>query len=293
MVQAEYSEDGKTLIRAKYIEGYFEVPEDVTEIGERAFSGCSGLTSIDIPNSVTKIGDCAFVDCSGLTSIDIPNSVTKIGKSVFWGCTGLTSIDIPNSVTEIGDGAFWGCTGLTSIDIPNSVREVGYGAFMGCTGLTSVDIPNSVTSIGDYAFSGGPQLYATVAEKNEHYKSVDGSLYSKDGKEILHCYPNTGEEFAIPEGVETIGDGCFAEENLTKVYIPGSVKCIKKYSFVKVKLQELHIRVLDPEQMDILDWDDWFEQSLSECTLYIPSGTRYAYKHHPVFGKCKDFVIEK
>ena len=36
--------------------------------------------------SVTSIGNSAFYGCSGLTSVVIPNSVTSIGKSAFYGC---------------------------------------------------------------------------------------------------------------------------------------------------------------------------------------------------------------
>ncbi len=64
------------------------------------------IQDLTIPNSVTKIGDRAFYGCSGLTSVTIPNSVTSIGYSAFAGCSGLTSVEIPDDVTCIGSGAF-------------------------------------------------------------------------------------------------------------------------------------------------------------------------------------------
>ena len=62
------------------------ITSSVTNIGERAFRGCSGLTSIEIPNSVTSIGERAFSNCSGLTSVTIPKSVISIGINAFSGC---------------------------------------------------------------------------------------------------------------------------------------------------------------------------------------------------------------
>lgn len=54
------------------------IPNDITEIKQYAFDGCTGLTSVAIPNSVTSIGEYAFKSCTGLTSVTIPNSVTTI-----------------------------------------------------------------------------------------------------------------------------------------------------------------------------------------------------------------------
>ena len=157
------------------------IPNSVTSIGNDAFAGCDGLTSIEIPNSITFIENWAFEGCSSLTFIVvdaknttydsrdncnaiietstntliagckntlIPNSVTSIGIGAFSGCLDLTSITIPNSVTSIGRYAFNECTGLTTATIGNSVTSIGDHAFENCSSLTSIRIPNSVTSIG-------------------------------------------------------------------------------------------------------------------------------------------------
>ena len=175
------------------------IPNSVTSIGNSAFSGCAGLTSIEIPNSVTSIGDWAFEDCTGLTSVEIPNSVTSIGDYVFYKCTGLISIDIPNSVMSIGNSAFSGCAGLTSIEIPNSVTSIGVSAFDGCTNLTNVAIPDSVTRIGDKAFG-----YYYDSE----YKLLPGfTIYGYENT-AAEAYANqNGFKFiALNEEPEVIGD---------------------------------------------------------------------------------------
>ncbi len=76
--------------------------------------GCK-TSVIPTDGSVTSIGDGAFYGCSGITSVTIPDSVTSIGNAAFSGCSGLTSITIPDGVTSIGTGAFYDCSGLTSI----------------------------------------------------------------------------------------------------------------------------------------------------------------------------------
>ena len=124
------------------------------KLGDYAFSGCSGLTSLTLPSSVTSIGRGAFHGCWKLTSLTIPSGVTSIGYSAFRGCSGLTSLTIPSGVTSIGNQAFYDCSGLTSLTIPSGVTSIGNYAFYGCSGLTSLIIPSGVTSIGKWAFRG-------------------------------------------------------------------------------------------------------------------------------------------
>ena len=149
----DYDSDDSPATQKKDSVKKVVIEDDVTSIGNYAFSGCSSLTDITLPSSVTSIKSCAFYKCSQLASIEIPSSVTSIGNSAFKNCTGLTSITIPESVTSIGDSAFRNCTGLTSITISDRVTSIGNYVFWGCSNLTSIVIPDSVTSIGVLAFT--------------------------------------------------------------------------------------------------------------------------------------------
>ena len=89
-----------------------------------------GCKNTIIPNSVTSIGNSAFYGCTGLTSVTIPNSVTSIGDRAFSGCSGLTSVTIGNSVTSIGDGAFEYCWRLINlVSLAVEPPTCGIGAF--------------------------------------------------------------------------------------------------------------------------------------------------------------------
>ena len=212
------------------------LPDSVTRIGEKAFSDCDSLTSIVIPDSVTSIGDLAFYSCKSLTSVEIGNSVTSIGDYAFYNCTSLTSVEIGNSVTSIGEKAFSGCDSLTSIVIPDSVTSIGDYAFSWCTSLTSIVIPDSVTNIGDYAFYNCTSLTSIeVDADNQYYKSIDGNLYSKDGKSLIliqYAIGKTDTSFKVPSDVTSIGDGAFSYcTSLTSIVIPDNITSIGNWAF--------------------------------------------------------------
>ena len=131
----KYSGDIVVPEKVKSIDG---VEYSVTSFGDKCFSGCSGLTSINIPSSVTSLGYGCFSGCISLTSITIPSSVTSLGDVCFYNCSSLTSITIPSSVTSVGSSCFESCSGLTSIIIPSSVISLGVGCFSDCRNLETV-----------------------------------------------------------------------------------------------------------------------------------------------------------
>ena len=211
-----YTGDETAVKIPSEIDGY-----SVTRIGDRAFLGCSSLTSITIPDSVTFISDCAFSDCSSLTSITIPNSVTSIGGYAFENCSSLTSITISNSVTSIGVYAFENCSSLTSIIIPNSVTSIGVAAFSGCSSLTSITIPNSVTSIDSSAFYYCSKL-TSITIPNSVTRIGDWAFYG--------CSSLTS--ITIPDSVTSIGESAFEYcSSLTSITIPNSVTSIDVGAF--------------------------------------------------------------
>jgi hypothetical protein len=44
--------------------GSYMIPPTVTNIGQSAFAGCTGLTNINIPNSVSRLAPGSFADCN-------------------------------------------------------------------------------------------------------------------------------------------------------------------------------------------------------------------------------------
>ena len=64
-----YNFDKTTLIRCPETKTECDIHDSVTSIDNRAFEGCSSLTTITIPNSVTSIGYRAFSGCLNLTKI--------------------------------------------------------------------------------------------------------------------------------------------------------------------------------------------------------------------------------
>ena len=226
-----YSKDGKTLIQYAIgkIDKNFAVPEGVTSIGGHAFFGCDNLTSVAVGNGVTSIGASALARCESLASITVDannenyesvdgNLYSKDGKTLIQYAIGKTdkSFAVPEGVIIIGNSAFCDCKNLASVTIPDSVTTIGQLSY------------GNTTVFGN-PFAGRTSLASiTVDADNENYKSIDGNIYSKDGKTLIwYVVGEADKSFTIPEGVTSIGESAFDScDSLVSVTIPNSVTSI-------------------------------------------------------------------
>ena len=197
------------------------LPVGITSIGYDAFAYCSGLTSLTLPVGITSIGEFAFSGCSGLTSLTLPAGITSIGEYAFFGCSGLTSLTLPAGITEIGESTFSDCSGLTSLTLPDGITSIGISAFAYCSGLTSLNLPAGITSINYGAFLDCSGLTSLT---------LPDGITSIGSRAFYGCSGLTS--LTLPAGITSIGDDTFYGcSGLTSLTLPAGITSIGEYAF--------------------------------------------------------------
>ena len=152
----------------------------MTSIGEYAFYGCTGLTSVTIPNSVTSIGNGAFEYCTGLTSVTISNSVTKIGKSAFKDCKSLTSvINYAKTPQKINNQTF---SSYGTLHVPSGCKAA-YEAADGWKNFTIVeDVATGIDVVKGIPTISSDKIFSISGQQLNNTKK---GLNIINGKKIL------------------------------------------------------------------------------------------------------------
>lgn len=120
------------------------------------------------------------------------------------------------------------------------MKEIYNSTFEGCTNLKTINIPSSVSTIGLDAFKGTQWLEdkkkeSTLVTVNNIL--IDGTSYE-------------GEELIIPDNVETIGEGAFADcTSLEKITLPNSITTLGHGTFSNcTNLKEINL----PKNLKVL-----------------------------------------
>ena len=99
------------------------------------------------------------------------------------------------------------------------MTDIGQNAFAVCSGLSEI----------------------SVSGDNGSFQSIDGVLFTKDGKTLLQYPVGKGlDSYRIPDGVETIEELAFAfcGDTLSSIHIPSSVTSIGKSAFIGCRVLE-------------------------------------------------------
>ena len=204
-----------------------EIPSNVVEISDTAFTGCVILENIQLPNSITKIGYGSFAYNFSLTKMVLPKNLKVLGKNCFSGCIhlreivlsdGIKEIEehmfsdcmllqeviVPSSVTKIESHAFAGCNSLTKLVVKNDKCQfVGAGIIDGCVNLKELDIPMGNKSISEWHMSElEKEIIKECQEKGK--KTEKGKIQSMNYGEFIQMKPEDQQN--VQDVIYTIED---------------------------------------------------------------------------------------
>lgn len=201
----------------------YTLPAGTKTVHSGAFDSTSVLQSLTISAGVTEIGDFVFRDAVSMQDIDVAS-----GNRYYRDVDGvLFTKDMKTLVAYPADKAG------SSYTVPSSVTTIADGAFDSARNLETLNIPAGVTDIGELVFRNAKVLHdINVAKGNANYRSVDGVLYSADGKTLIAFPPGRTGEYVIPSGVEKIAPAAFYNcTQLTSVVIPSTVRILLSTSY--------------------------------------------------------------
>lgn len=239
------------------------------------------IDTLVVEEGITSLGDCTLFD---VESAILPEGLVYIGADALCGFRG-TSITLPSTVKRIAESAFCDAHNLTSIHLPANVEEVYSTSFCRNYSLTQI----------------------TVDTNNPYYKSVDGALYTIDGKMLIvvpagksgtsytvengteiingnglaYC---TFENVVLPDTVTSIGSLAFrCCENLETVTIPAGITTIKSRAFMYCdNLTTVNFKGTEAQWENILANTKYDNNPLLLATTYLGDNSVYQYKNVPV-----------
>lgn len=223
-----------------------------------------------VPAFATNIEtDLVIFSEDGKILLDYPETITD------------KEYTVPDGTVHISENAFASNPYIEKVILPETLKSIEHGAFNNCTALKSIILPANLESFytdDNYSvasFSGCTNLESIeVDNENKTYKSVDGVVFSKDGK-ILVYYPagKKDETYSVPSGTETVGWASFCCHSFIKhVVIPDGVTKIDGWAFLGSSIETISI----PKSMQSIGWNG-VENCSNLHTVYYAGNEKEFY----------------
>lgn len=241
-----------------------EFADTVEYIGEDAFDNCQMLWTINFPANLKYVGAYAFNNTllHSDSGFIFPEGLLYIGNCSFSSAFKESYVSIPSTMVGMGIDALSNCflekfvvaagnpefeadddilyskgkkvlmyypaqKTDTVYEIPEGVGVIGPNAIEVTADLQKIFIPASVYQISEQSIFWNYGLTEIdTDENNEEFKSIDGVLFSKDGKGMV-AYPTASErtEYTVPEGTERICNYAMSQVfALKKLHVPEGVR---------------------------------------------------------------------
>lgn len=251
------------------------IPENVTEIREGAFSGCSKLrlvynygslniTAGDYSHGgvasnafyVANSGDEAgYADINGVWFVYCNRGWTAVWNGTATNIV-LDAFDYNGKRVDtfkVAARAFADDNAITEVEIGSAVKELGESAFIGCSSLKTLVISGGIKEIPSYAFAHctslqAAELYSGITLIGESaflnaYSLVSAALPGALAELGAYAFASTGlTSVVIPSYCKTVGERAFSGcGSLTDVTLSAGITGIGGYAFADCRIKELSV----------------------------------------------------
>ncbi|MGN1137206.1 MAG: leucine-rich repeat domain-containing protein [Oscillospiraceae bacterium] len=175
---------------------------------------------------------------------DEPEKAEQFKYTVYdWGICidkyiggGETSVVIPaeiegQSVYKVSDTAFRGSP-VEEITFPEGVTEIS--SFKGASKLRKIVLPSTAEEINTIELSSLPEFECIEAAEGGKLTVSEGTLFTSDGKTLVYAF-DCGDDYAVPEGTEHIGEYAFYGKEIRSISFPSTLKTIENRAFAECK----------------------------------------------------------
>lgn len=240
------------------------LPMHITEIGERAFAGCTNLRVIEMHEGIETIGSSAFVANRSMKRFDFPNGIKSVGSYLFSGCTNLEEINFGEGLLTAEnnlcyswyweEGRDWSgaLNKLHTVRFPESTEYIGSSAFESCSSLKNVVLPKALKSLEWQTFA----------------------------------YCNSLENVVLPSGLYRIGGYAFRDcSSLRELRLPPMLEQIDDYAFIGCdNIKDVYTYVVVPKDIAI-NQNTFTLKCYEQAMLHVPDFSRYAYMWNTQWGQ--------
>ncbi len=241
--------------------------ENITEIEEYAFAGCTSLRNVEVAEHLTWVGAGAFQDCdllfgsadvyyfqdwlvgcnpyaSSIDDVHINDGIVGISPNAFANVQSIERVYLTEDLLYIGEKAFWCCEGLTDVYWNNGGTHIGDYAFCGSSALANLHWGDSVVErhIGNYAFAEVgivntltlPEGLVSIGDYGFYHGTFMCAVLP-DSLQEMGAFAFSANPYlqsiALGGGLRMIPESAFSHTGLTSVTIPGNVKEIGLSAF--------------------------------------------------------------